>query len=171
MRCFLPVLALLLPILFSSCTGYQLGGHQPTALANIKSIHIPIVRNETQVPRAGAQATAAIAEALLMDGTYQLGSASQADARLEASLEEIDYRQVRSSRKDSLRSEELAMTVVYTWSLVRADNPLQVLQRGRSQGTTTFFVDPNLQTARQTALPDALKRASESMVARIADGF
>jgi hypothetical protein len=160
-----------LPLLLASCAGYQQGGNKPAALAHISSIHVAMVRNDTQILRAAAHATNAIADAILLDGTYRLGSGSNADARLDATLREISYRQVRSSRFDSQRSEELEMSVVYEWSLVEADNPLHILQRGRSIGNTTFFVDPNLQTARQTALPDALKRAAESMIARLADGF
>jgi hypothetical protein len=166
-----PLLLAILPLLLSSCVGYQLGGNKPAAMANISTVHVAMVRNDTQIPRAAAQATNAIADALLLDGTYRMGTDSTADARLVASLHEIGFKQVRSNRFDSQRSEELEMTVIYEWSLVAADNPLKVIQRGRSSGTTRFFVDPNLQTARQTALPDALKRAAESMIARIADGF
>lgn len=161
----------IIPLLLSSCTGYQLGGNKPAAMANISTIHVEMVRNDTQIPRAAASASNAIADAIQLDGTYRLGNDSNADARLQATLREIDYRQIRSNRDDSQRSEELEMTIFYEWSLVAADNPLKVIQRGRSSGTTRFFVDPNLQTARQTALPDALKRASESMIARLADGF
>ena len=165
------LLLAILPLLLSSCVGYQLGGNKPAAMANISTIHVEMVRNDTQIPRAAASATNAIADAIQLDGTYQLGNDSNAEARLQATLREIDFRQIRANRDDSQRSEELEMTIVYDWSLVAADNPLKIIQRGSSTGKTTFFVDPNLQTARQTALPDALKRAAESMVARLADGF
>jgi hypothetical protein len=38
-------------------------------------------------------------------------------------------------------------------------------------GVSRFFVDSNLQTARNNALPDALRRAGEALVSRLADGF
>ena len=63
------------------------------------------------------------------------------------------------------------MVVSFNWVLFDADNPGKILDQGQSKGSTRFFVDPNLQTARQTALPDALKRASESVIARLANGF
>ena len=52
-----------------------------------------------------------------------------------------------------------------------ANTPTEILESGTSRGITRLFVDRNLQTARQTALPDALKRASEALVVRLADGF
>jgi hypothetical protein len=171
MRLIPTIAAILLPLLATSCVGYRLGGNKPAALANISSIHVALVQNDTQIPRAAAHATNAIADSLLQDGTYRLATSDQADARLTASLHEINYRQIRSTREDSQRSEELEMTVVYEWTLVDARNPLKILQQGSSKGTTSFFVDLNLQTARQAALPDALQRAANSMIARLADAF
>jgi len=63
------------------------------------------------------------------------------------------------------------MTITLRWNVVDSDNPSKVLDSGTSIGRTTLFVDPNLQTARQTAINDALQRASTSLVARLADGF
>lgn len=170
MRLLLTFAALVLPLL-SSCVGYRLGGHKPAALANVSSVHVAMVQNDTQIPRAAAHATNAIADSLLQDGTYRLTTSAKADARLSATLHEITYRQIRSTREDSQRSEELEMTVVYEWTLIDGNNPLKVLQQGRSKGTTSFFVDANLQTARQAALPDALQRAANSMIAQLADAF
>ena len=166
-----PLAAAALCLAFSACTGYQLGGSKPSHLAAVHSLHVATVRNDTQFPRAAAHATNAIAEALVQDGTYRMGTADDADASLQATLSTIEYGQIRSSRRDSLRSEELEMTVHLNWTLVAADDTLHILEKGHSTGTTRFLVDPNLQTARQTALPDALKRAAESMVGRLADSF
>ena len=165
------LLALLLGILSVSCSGYRLGGAKPAHLAEVGSIEVEMVDNQTQMPRAAAHATNAIVDALTRDGTYRVEYAGRADARLQTTLTRIDYRQARSSRRDTLRSEELRMRLTLEWILIDAANPARVLQRGRSTGQTLFFVDPNLQTARQNALADALKRASESLVARLADGF
>ena len=166
-----PLAAAVLCLVLSNCTGYQLGGSKPSHLAAVDYIHLATVQNNTQFPRAAAHSTNAIAEALVQDGTYRLGSPDHADATLVVTLTNIAYKQVRSSRSDSLRSEELEMTVYLDWTLTAAEDPLHILERGHSTGTTRFFVDPNLQTARQTALPDALERAAESMIGRLADSF
>ena len=163
--------AALLSVLLTACTGYQLGGNKPDHLAEIRSIHVALVRNQTQLPRAAAHATNAIVDALLEDGTYRLASSDQADARLETTLTLIDYRQVSTTRNDALRTDELEMTVHYDWVLVSANNPLDILENGTSSGSTRFFLSPNLQTARQSNLPDALNRAAISMVGSLADSF
>lgn len=163
--------ALLFTVFLASCTGYHLGTARPSHLQAISVIHVEMVENKTQIPRAAAHATNALADAFTRDGTYRLGSSDRADARLSTALHTIEYEQVRSSDNDTLRSEELSMTLEFHWSLIDAENPLHILESGTAKGRTRFFVDPNLQTARQTAITDALQRASETVVARLANGF
>ena len=163
--------SLLLALFMSGCVGYRLGGAKPAHLAAVHSVHVAIVRNDTQMPRAAAHATNSIIDALTRDGTYRIASVDHADARLLTTLHNINYRQARSARVDILRSEELEMEVFLNWSLVDARNPTRVLAQGESRGKTRVFVDRRLQTARQTALIDALKRASEAVASRLADGF
>lgn len=164
-------LTTLLVALLTACSGYQLGGNKPVHLSEIHSIHLALVKNQSQMPRAAAHATNAIADTFLRDGTYRLAGSDQADARLETTLSLIDYSQISTTRNDSLRSNELEMTVYYDWVLLSSENPLHILQKGRSSGTTRFFLGPNLQTDRQNALPDALNRAAVSLVGNLADSF
>ena len=60
------------------------------------------------------------------------------------------------------------MTVSY--QLIDNNRPGVVLDEGRADGNSRLFVDDNLQTARVNALPDALQRATQSIIARLADG-
>ena len=169
MRLTIPCLLAL--IAFTSCAGYQLNGAKPAALADVHHIRIPMLRNDTLHPRAEAIATSSIADAIVLDGTYKLGDRSSADAILEGTVISIDYSLLRSSRFDTLRAEELENIVTIKWKLIDAADPSRVLARGTSRGTSRFFVDANLQTARNNALPDAMQRASEALVTRIANGY
>ena len=164
---------LLLPIavLASSCAGYQLGGAKPAVLRDVKNICVPMLHNDTLHHRAEALATSAATESIVLDGTYKITNFDKADAVLEGTVRTIDYMALRSTRLDTLRPEELQNTVTLTWRLVDAQDRKKVLASGISTGSSRFFVDSNLQTSRTNALPDALQRASESMVSRIANGF
>ena len=166
--------ALLLPVLAfaaTSCTGYQLGGAKPAVLGKVNNITIPMFHNDTLHPRAEALATSAAADAVVQDGTYKITSIDKADAVLEGTVHTIDYMAIRTARLDTLRPEELQNTVTLTWKLKDAKDPTKLLASGVSTGTSRFFVDSNLQTSRTNALPDALQRATESMVSRLANGF
>jgi hypothetical protein len=161
----------LLALAFTSCAGYQLGGAKPAVLRDVNHITVPMFRNDTLHPRAEALATSAATDAVVRDGTYRITTLDKADAILEGTVRTIDYTPLRSTRLDTLRPEELQNTVTLTWTLKDARDPSKVLASGSSVGTSRFFVDSNLQTSRNNALPDALERASEAMVSRLANGY
>lgn len=162
---------LALSLLLTSCAGYQLGGSKPVHLAHVKSIHVPLFDNDTLLIRAESLATNSAVDAITRDGTYRIATAGTADAVLEGRVTRVKYSQVKSSRLDSLRSEELGMELTIQWVLRDAKDPSRVLEKGKSKGVTRFFAGGNLHVARTNALPDALRRATESMVMRFADGF
>ena len=161
----------LLSLALASCAGYHLGGAKPPSLAGVRTISIPMFVNGTLHPRAEALATSAVADAVVQDGTYRLAETSQADAILEGKLTSIDYSILRSSRLDTRLAEELTNSVSIEWELLDARDPTKILASGVSNGTSSFFLDSNLQTARQNALPDALRRASQGVVAKLATGY
>ena len=164
-------LLLLSAFAFTSCAGYQLGGAKPAILRDIHNVSVPMFYNDTLHPRAEALATSAATEAIVMDGTYRITSLDKADAVLEGHVHEVQYTPLRSTRLDTLRPEELQNTVILNWKLLDARDRTKVLASGSSSGTSRFFVDSNLQTSRNNALPDALQRASEAMVSRLSNGF
>jgi hypothetical protein len=159
------------PLVMVSCVGYQLGGVQPKSLERIETIAVPMFRNQTQHPRAETLATSAVASAITQDGTYRVTSVATADAVLEGTLESIEYTPIRSNRFDTMLPEELANTVKLEWVLKDARDPTKLLASGQSIGISKAYVDANLQTARNNALPDALERAAEALVSRLADGY
>lgn len=156
---------------FTSCAGYQLGGAKPAILRDVRNVSVPMFHNDTLHPRAEALATSAATDALVQDGTYRITSLDKADAILVGTVRAITYTPLRTARLDTLRPEELQNSVTLTWTLKDARDPTKILASGSSTGTSRFFVSSNLQTSRNNALPDALERASESMISRIANGF
>jgi hypothetical protein len=155
----------------TSCAGYHLGGIKPAALSDVKTISVPMFSNGTQHPRANAIATSAVTNAIVQEGTYRIGTTDQADAVLIGEISEINYRAIRGTRLDSLYPEELANTVILTWTLKDARDPTKVLATGSSRGESQLFVSSNLQTARNNALPEALERAGEALVSTLANGY
>lgn len=154
-----------------SCVGYQLGGVKPRAMAGVERINVSMFANDTQHPRAETLATSAVASAFAQDGTFRLAALDDADAVLTGRLSQIDYSSLRANRLDTMLPEELANTVTLEWELRDARDPTRLLANGSSQGVSKFYVDANLQTARNNALPDALERAGEALVSRLANGY
>lgn len=163
--------AVLLAVCLTSCAGYRLGGRKPAALANIHTLTLPMCTNATVHPRAEAMATSALAKAIAQDGVYRLGTTDQADAILEVQVKSIRYTNLRGTRFDTLYPEELQNQVTLVWSLRDARNPIRTLASGQAEGSSLFSVTPNLQTARNNALPDALSQAAISLVSQLSSGF
>jgi hypothetical protein len=155
----------------TSCAGYQLGGVKPKSLAHVKKIAVPMFGNDTQHPRAEAIATSAVISAFVQDGTYVIVSRDKADAVLEGKIEQIVYNPLRTNRLDTMLPEELENDVTLDWELKDASDPTKTLARGHASGSSRFFLDANLQTARNNALPDAMERAGEALVSRLSTGF
>lgn len=165
-------LALVSPLFFLvSCAGYQLGGAKPQSMRGVKSISVPMFANATLHPRAEAFATSAVANAFVHDGTYRIADPDQADAVLEGTVQSISYAAIRGARFDTLLPEELSNTVTLKWTLHDAKDPTKILASGSSSGSSQLFASSNLQTARNSALPEALERAGESLVSRLSNGF
>lgn len=167
---FLRVSAIVCGVLFlSNCTGYQLGATKPVQLVGIDSLYVPLMQNDSLFVRAEAVGTNTLVDALTRDGSYQIATVDRADAVLRTTLKAITYDQVRSSRLDSLRSEEIDMTVRVRWTILGPNNT--IIDSGIAEGESRIFVADNLQTARRNALPDAMRDMSEKLVARLAHGF
>jgi hypothetical protein len=164
-------LLVLLSVILSSCAGYQLGGAKPPSLAAVNRISVSMLENGTLHPRAEAIATSAVTAAFVQNGTYRLSELDRADAMLEGEVTSIIYSPLRGSRRDALTSEELTNTVSINWRLKDARDPTRLLASGTSIGQSSFFVDSNLQTARQNALPDAFDRAAQNLILRLASGY
>lgn len=164
-------LLVLLSVVLSSCAGYQLGGAKPPSLSSVKRISVSMLENGTLHPRAEAIATSAVTAAVVQNGTYRLSNLDHADAVLEGEVVAIEYSALRGSRLDAMAAEELTNTVRINWRLKDARDPTKLLASGTSSGQSTFFVDSNLQTARQNALPDAFERAAQNLILRISSGY
>ena len=158
-------------LLLVSCAGYHAGPRKPPSLKEVNTISVAVFNNTTLQPRVEALATSAVANAIVQDGTYRLANADKADAVLEGTVQSIKYTTIRGTRFDSLRPEELNNTVVVSWVLRDARDATKVLASGTSEGRSQLFVAANLQTARNNALPEALERAGEALVSRIANGY
>ena len=153
-----------------SCTGYQLQTGRPQALTHVKKISVPLFENKTLVPRGEILATNSVVDAITNDGTYHIATLHEADAILEGTMESITYSQVRSTRLDTLRSEEMENSLTLHWQLLDA-RTRRVISTGKAIGSSRFAIDANQQTARQNALPDALQRAASQVVGRLTDDF
>lgn len=143
--------------------GYQLGTAKPTQMQGVKSLYLTMPDNRTQYPRLEAKLANNLSDAIIQDGVYTQSSFQDADAKLVTRITEVEYNQIRSSRTDGLRPEELRMEVLVEWEIISLSSSA-VLLSGQRTASTRFYLEDNLQTAQQNAFPDALQRVSRMIV-------
>lgn len=163
------VLILLACHLMAGC-GYQLAGTRPPAMKGIKTLYLEHPDNRTQHVRLAAKLGNHLVDAVIEDTRYRVADFEQADAKLVTKIREVEFNQVRSTRTDAYRPEELSMRVIVDWQVYSLQSS-KLIMKGKETGQTRFYLNENLQTAHQNAFPDALKRVSTQIISSISNGF
>jgi len=182
--------------LFTGCAGYQLGEVKPGVYKDIEKLHVPPFKNLTLEPRFSSLLTNAILAELQSDGTYEVSSRANADAVLVGEIRQIEKRQLRAVRTDTLRSRELNLYLIVDFHLedpqtgarigdrvargdieVPADDKVGTeeeiigARQGRVVGETIQFVDPSFQVGERNALSFVAEDLADKLVSQLANGW
>lgn len=159
----------LLILALTGCSGYQLGSSKPAALANVQKLAIPTFKNDTLEPRLEVLTTNAVIKKLEADGAYEIVPVSEADAVLRANISTIERSQFRSARNNTLRTSELLMRLLITYTVEDANGT--VLRTGTARGMSNIILDANQQLGERQGLADAAENLSTSLVSQISEGW
>lgn len=171
MRLFSFFFAALLAVgLFSGCAGYQIGPAKPAALAEIKTIAVPIFTNKTLEPRVEALVTNSLIQQIQQDGTYQIAKELDADAILAGSIENITRRRARSVRGNVDATSEFNLNVDLIFKLTNRVTGEELLVE-KITGTTSFFVGQDLQQQERQAVVLAAQDAAVRLTSKISEGW
>ncbi|MEX2577931.1 MAG: LptE family protein [Verrucomicrobiales bacterium] len=182
----------LIGLALCGCAGYQLGSVKPAAYEGINKLHVPPFKNSTLEPRLSSLVTNAVLKEMQADGTYQVSTRSNADAVLVGEIRNVEKRQLRAVRTDTLRSQELRLYIVVDFHLedphtgariettavrslpgkdgVVEEETLRTRQ-GRVRGETIQFVDESFQVGERNALAVAAEDLAGRLVSLLANGW
>ncbi len=163
---FLPLLALLL----AGCAGYQLGPMPPRAMADVKTLAVPMFVNETFEPRIEALVTDTVISQIQQDGTYRILREKDADAILQAQIVELGRNKARSVRGNTLASSEFNLTLRVRYTVTRRSTG-EVLVSREAAGTTSFFINNDLQQDERQAIPLAAAKLAVELTSQISEGW
>jgi hypothetical protein len=156
-------------LLFASCTGYQLGASRPAVMEGIRTVAVPVFRNETLLPRSSVLITNRVVRQFQTDGTYQIVDTSRADAVVRGTLRPVQRRQLRSDKFNTLRTLEQEIRLVLDYSVETRSGA--VITTGTVEGVSSHFLDANYQRSMSQALDDAAARLAEDLVSRLSEGW
>ena len=104
----------------AGCAGYQLG-NQSLYNPNIRTIYIPVVRNDTWRHNLGVQLTEALVRAVELRTPYKVIADPSADSTLTCRVTTQSKRTVTEAVTDEPRAVETLVTVEVTWTDLRGN--------------------------------------------------
>ncbi len=135
LTCFHSLLVCL-ALALSGCAGYQLG-HESLFNPDVRTIYVPVVRNDTFRQQLGPQLTEAIQKAVELRTPYKVVGSPNADSTLTCRITSQTKRTVTETITDEPRQLEAIYTVELTWT----DRQGNLLMENRfvPQGELAFF--------------------------------
>ena len=158
----LPLLCL---FFFSHCS-YQTMRPQILNSTPIETLQVEAVKSKIAFPRIEYLTT----QNLITSLQKQSIEIKEGEIKkLTVTVVNINYQPLQYASGDYLKTESFKMTVFLKWRL--EENSGEILLEGISNGSTTFYAHRNFQTARENALPHALRKGAEKIAKKISIYF
>jgi len=164
------VAALVLAAILGGCAGYHVGDVKPKYLSAVHTIAVPTFSNNTYLPRIEALVTDTVIKQLQQDGTFRITNVDKADAVLKGEIRSVVRNPLRSLRGNVLVTTEFSVALIVRYTLTGSDGkvltgPVDI------GGTTTFFVDQDVATDQQQALPLAAAALAVNLTSQLSEGW
>lgn len=161
-------LTLLCGLLLSGCTGYQLGSQLP---ADIQSVYVPTVSNQTNEPLLENEVTKAVLSQIQRDGSLRIANEEEADAVLYVTLTSYRIDALAFDRANRARPNEYRLILEARVEMVRRSNGKVLARNGLLQGRNDFPLTGDLTSAKQNGLPAAAEDLARFVVATITEAW
>ena len=156
--------------LLSGCAGYTLGPIQPTYMAGVHKLAVPIFDNKTYEPQIQTLVTTTFIKQLQQDGTYEITGLDRADAEVRGTIFTVTRIKARSVIGNVLASSQFNLQVNLRVVVVNTHSGATIGQRDVT-GQTTFFVGNDLPTQERQAIPLAAEDAAVQAASYLSEGW
>lgn len=113
--CYICSLGLWFTCFLTGCTAYQLG-NSSLYNPNLRTIYVPIVRNDTFRHDIGVQLTEAIQKAIELRTPYKVVADPSADSTLTSRITSQTKRVLSETATDEPRAVETLLTIELVWT-------------------------------------------------------
>jgi hypothetical protein len=164
------VIIFLVVALLSGCAGYTVGPIQPTYMAGVHKLAVPIFDNKTYEPQIQTLVTTTFIKQLQQDGTYEITGLDRADAEVRGTIFTVTRIKARSVIGNVLASSQFNLQVNLRVVVVNTHSGATIGQRDVT-GQTTFFVGNDLPTQERQAIPLAAEDAAVQAASYLSEGW
>jgi hypothetical protein len=158
----LPVLV----VLAGGCAGYRVGTLLPE---RIKTIAVGVFVNDTDEPNLEVQATNAVINRLVADGTLRVVPEAEADVVLSVRLIKYERKAIRYAHTTQPAEYRITVTVLATLHDVHEGTDLW--KDVRLSGDADFTIGGGLPAAERRARPVALGDLAHDIVEHVVEGW
>lgn len=158
--------ALLLTL--TGCSGYRLGSQLP---ADISSVYVPTVRNNTDEPLLENEMTRAVLAQIQRDGSLQIATEEKADAILYVTVDHYTINPLAYDGNNRSRPNEYRLILGARIEMVRNDNGKILARNSSLRGRNDFPLTGDLTTAKQNGLPGAAEDLARYIVAAVTEAW
>lgn len=157
-------------VLLTSCAGYKLGNIPSAEMEGVKTIYVPVVKNDSYEPSLQVMTTNALIRQLETDGTYQSSRLDKADATLEVTITNVEKTPKRLQRDNVIATQEYSTQITATFILTNHNTGKKVVSSTAS-GSTDFFLFNDVQEGERQALPLAIDKLAYNIIKQVTDGW
>lgn len=161
------ILLLLASVLLASC-GYRVGGVLKPAMRGLKTYNVEMFANQSIFPNVAMQVTTAVADTLQRDGSFSPAPADKSDFTVRGTVMSVSGVGLRTNAGDTYLSSEVGL-IVHVQFVIVNNRTGRVIINKAVNGEGSYFNESigNAQTARESALSYATRRAAELLVQSI----
>ena len=157
------VLTICTALLFASSCGYHLGGLKKNEMNGYNTFSVNVFANNTVYAKVSEQLTTALADQMQRDGTYRMSSPDTCDFVIEGEVTRVTASSLTPNVQDTYLSSEIGLTVHVRFT-VRDNRTGRKIAGSAVQADGSYFNDSgNVQTARDSALSYATRKAAEQI--------
>lgn len=155
-------LGIALALVGSGCAGYKLGSTLPP---DIKTVYVPVVKNETSEPLIENDTTRDIITAIQRDGALKVVPADQADAVLNVSLKRFLLTPIAYDVRNTDTPDEYRLVIAASFVMYRRATGQVIVEHPSVQGETTVRVFGDISTSKRSGL----RNATQDLAREISD--
>lgn len=156
---------------FNSCADYRVGNISGKEVQGVKSVWVPMAKNQSYTPDIQATVTSAVVRRFDNDGTLETQSAEKADSQLDITITEVRLNSLRSTQDNVLITAEYQVQIEAKVTFTNRRTGRTVLREQPFSGVTSFYVQQDLQEGKRQALPQAAENLAYNIVKRITEGW
>ena len=149
-------------VLAAGCANYS---WRPNAPQSMRTVAVPVFRNESSVTGLGSEAARAIAREFQREGTFAIARQGEAALEIQGVVKDSSTKTLAYSRSSAERSREQEFNAVAVISVIDKTAGKVLVDNRRYEARTTFLSDDDLLTGSR----DAAGRLAEDFARQVVD--